>query len=513
MPFDATAEEFLEQRVEVERKLGRDSLIDFYKMAWPFMDPEPFVDGKHIRVITYFLQLAAKRDIRQLVIAIPPRYSKSLMCSVAFPAWVWTWWPSAKFITCSYDQKLASRDSLATRRLVESRWYQERWPEVRFERDQHQKMWYQTTAGGVRYVGSPTSGVTGHGSDFNIFDDPHNIVQGESDADREKASIFWFESMSSRFNDPSRGISLVIQQRVHTKDVAGECIRRGYRTVILPARFELDHPQRNPYDWRREPGEPLWPDKFDDETLNGLWISLRDYAVAGQQQQRPTSREGGLFKREWFEIVPVLPGGIVWVRGWDFAGTKKTMKNDPDYTVGCKIGLHVATGVIYIAHISRGQEDPAGVQAMVKNMASQDGYDVKIFIPQDPAQAGKAQVNDYVTKVLPGYPVHSDLMKENKLDRADPFAAQAKVGNVKLYKADWNEDFLEELTSFPNGAHDDQVDAAASGYTLLFQGNTGLLDFARQEAARRQQAEEEARQANNVTRVYNYTDPSGPSRG
>jgi predicted phage terminase large subunit-like protein len=287
---------------------------------------------------------------------------------------------------------------------------------------------------------------------------------------------------------------------VHQKDVAGECIRRGYHTVVLPARFEPDHPQRNPYDWRREAGEPLWEAKFSDVTLKGLWISLRDYAVAGQQQQRPTSREGGLFKREWFEIVRALPVGIIWVRAWDFAGTKKTMKTDPDHTVGCKIGLHPATGVIYIANIVRDQQDPAGVEAMVRNTASQDGKDVKIFIPQDPAQAGKAQVHDYTTRVIPGYMVHSDLMRENKTDRADPLAAQAKVGNVKLYEAIWNEDFLEEITAFPNGAHDDQVDAAASGYTLLFQGNTGLLDFARQEAARRQAAEEEARRANGVQR-------------
>jgi hypothetical protein len=107
-----------------------------------------------------------------LLICIPPRYSKSLLASVAFPAWVWTWWPSAKFISCSYDQKLATRDSLGTRRLIEHPWYRERWPEVRLERDQHQKMWYQTTAGGVRYVGSPSTGVTGHGADFAEFDDP-----------------------------------------------------------------------------------------------------------------------------------------------------------------------------------------------------------------------------------------------------------------------------------------------------------------------------------------------------
>lgn len=498
MPFDdATSRAFLERRVEVERDLGKRSFFDFYTMAWPIMDPEPFLMGKHIRVIAYHLQLAARREIRQLLICIPPRYSKSLMTSVAFPAWVWTWWPSAKFITASYDQKLATRDSLATRRLIESPWYQARWPEVKLFADQRAKMWYQTTAGGVRYVGSPGGGVTGHGSDFNLFDDPHNIVDGESDADREQAKRFWFESMSSRFNNPGQGVSMVIQQRVHHGDVAGECIKRNYYHVILPARFEHNHPERHIYDWRRKDGEPLWPEKFTDHVLTDLWATLKPYATAGQQQQRPTSREGGLFKREWFEIVDALPAGIVWVRAWDLAGTKKTMKADPDWTAGCKIGL-APNGVIYIAHITRDLQDPGGVEAMVKNTASQDGRGIRIFLPQDPGQAGKHQIVNFTTKVIPGYMVHSETMSENKRDRADPLAAQAKVGNVKLLKANWNDDFLEELTAFPASSHDDQVDAAASGYNMLMSPETGLLDFMRVEAEKRREEIEAARKASGI---------------
>ena len=153
MPFEGTAAEFLEHRVQAEAKLAAASFYDFYKLAWPNLDPEPFVDGKHLRVITYNLQLAGRREVRQMLICIPPRHSKSLIASVAFPAWVWTWWPAAKFITVSYDLRLATRDSAAARRLIETPWYQARWPHVRIVKDQNQKMWYQTTAGGVRYVG------------------------------------------------------------------------------------------------------------------------------------------------------------------------------------------------------------------------------------------------------------------------------------------------------------------------------------------------------------------------
>jgi predicted phage terminase large subunit-like protein len=511
MPLDnLETTSFLERRIEVERELGTRSFIDFYKMAWPYMDPEPFIDGKHIRVICYHLQCAARREIPRLVICIPPRYSKSLMTSVAFPAWVWTWWPEAKFITASYGLQLATRDALATRRLVESRWYQERW-DTRLVRDMNLKTHYQTTVGGVRFVGSPGTGVTGHGSDFNVLDDPHDITSGDSDPERKRAIIFWFETMSGRFNNPERGVSIVVQQRVHSKDVAGECIRRGYYSVVLPARFEPDHPQRHEYDWRTKPGEPLWPEKFSTGVLDGLWTVLGGadgYAVAGQQQQRPQPREGGLFKREWFATIEAIPAGTIWVRAWDLASTEEMGSNDPDWTVGCKFGYHPPTKTFIIGHILRDRVDPGGVEQMIINTAMQDGKGVPIFIPQDPAQAGKMQVK-YLTQQLAGYNVKFEPATGSKSLRASPLAAQAKVGNVKLYRADWNEPFLEEITAFPTGGHDDQVDASASGFTMFVGGDMGLYDFLKEQARASLQDQEDLKRAMGLVQIVDYQTVSG----
>lgn len=489
-------DEFLAQRIEVERELGRRSFRDFYLMAWNQMDPAPFVDGKHIRVVCYQLQQAARREVRRIAICIPPRYSKSLMSSVAFPAWVWTWWPSAKFITASYDLKLATRDALATRRLVQSHWYQQRWPEVQFMGDQNLKTFYQTTAGGQRFVCSPASGATGHGSDFNLFDDPHDITSSESDAERERARIFWFETMSGRFNNPESGVAIVIQQRVHDRDVAGECMRRGYYSVVLPARFEATHPQRHEFDWRQEEGAPLWPEKFTDDVLTGLWAELLDYAVAGQQQQRPRPRSGGLFKQEWFEVVDTLPAGIVWTRAWDLAGTEKKgfTSADPDWSVGCKFGKDPATGIYYIGNIVRLREDPGDVERAIKNTAQLDGRAVPIFIPQDPAQAGKFQAH-YLTGQLDGYTVKTEPVTGDKVTRASPLASQAKAGNVKVYRALWNGDFFDEISAFPLGGHDDQVDAAAAGHAMFVSTTSGLFDFVRAQAEQLQRQEEQLRRS------------------
>jgi predicted phage terminase large subunit-like protein len=505
----AEVSEFLEQQIAVEAALGRRSFIDFYKMAWDQMDPEPFVDGKHIRVICHHLQRAARRDHQRLVICVPPRYSKSLLTSVAFPAWVWTWWPEAKFITSSYAQPLATRDALATRRLVESPWFQDRWPQVRFMPDQATKTHYQTTAGGVRFVGSPGTGVTGHGADFALFDDPHDITAGESDAEREQARIFWFETMSGRFNNPSRGVSIVIQQRVHDRDVAGECIRRGYYSVVLPARFEANHPQRHEFDWRRVEGEPLWPEKFNEPVLQGLWATLGGadgYAVSGQQQQRPQPREGGLFKRHWFKILEALPSDVVWVRAWDFAATEKMGSADPDWTVGCKFGFSPSTKRYIIGNIQRDRVNPGELLRMIKGVAEQDGRRDTVFIPQDPGQAGKGQVAYYVSQ-LAGWTVKFATMTGNKTDRAAPLASQAEAGNVYLYRADWNEDFLAELAAFPTGAHDDQVDAAASGFALFVDTSGGLYDFMKDAASSVRDAEADLRRSMGIVRIQDYQSP------
>lgn len=430
----------------------------------------------------------------------------SLMCSVAFPAWVWTWWPAAKFITSSYGQQLATRDALASRRLVESPWYQDRWPEVQFMGDQHMKTHYQTSAGGVRFVGSPGSGVTGHGADFALFDDPHDITSSESDAERDEARRYWFETMSGRFNNPIRGVSLVIQQRVHEKDVAGECIRRGYYHCILPARFERAHPQRHEFDWRIAEGEPLWPEKFSEAVLSRLWSTLGGadgYAVAGQQQQRPAPREGSLFKRHWFKIMEALPASIVWVRAWDTAATEQTGTEDPDWTVGVKVGFHPPTKSYIVGNVVRDRLDPGGVDAMILNTARLDGRDVAIFLPQDPGAAGKSDVLAKV-KNLAGYVVKTSPMTGSKTVRATPLASQASVGNVFLYRADWNEDFLAEVCSFPTGLHDDQVDAVACGFNLFIDSTSGLLDFFSAQAASVKEAEEALRESMGLVRVVDY---------
>jgi predicted phage terminase large subunit-like protein len=485
LPGDDLARLALQHRIEIERELGSRSFWWFFRWAWRYMDPAPFVDGWHLRLMCEEMERLARRDIREIVLCVPPRHTKSLLCSVAFPAWVWTWHPAHQFITASYDLRLAVRDGLKTRRLVQSKWYQQRWPQVQFRPDQNTKTLYETTAGGHRFITTPHAGITGHGGDTVIADDPLNAEQAKSELERENTRSFWFESASSRLNDQRTGAFLVIQQRLHMDDLAGHCMRRGYYKVVLPALYESDHPDVHPRDPRQE-GEPLWHQRVPKASIERQRVALGEAAFAGQQQQRPAPKEGGLFKRAGVRIVDAIPAGVLqWVRRWDLAGTEQEPGTDPDWTVGVKMGS-LPDGRWIIAHVARFRGGPLEVEKTLKATADLDGPACVVGLPQDPGQAGKAQVR-HLRQLLAGSMVSAAPETGSKHTRAGGLAAQWEAGNVLLLRGEWNHEFIEEMCFFDSGTHDDQVDAAAGAFNLLTQNTLGLLGFLQGEFERERQ--------------------------
>jgi predicted phage terminase large subunit-like protein len=319
-------------------------------------------------------------------------------------------------------------------------------------------------------------------------DDPNNVREAESEAIREATNQWWDESMSTRLNS-ANGSFVLIQQRVHQRDLTGHIMSRErdrWTYLCLPARYEPDHPYVFLGDKRTEAGEPLWKARFNDEYLKDLETSLGSYAGAAQLQQRPSPREGGMFKRAWFQVVDAVPAEKEdTVRRWDLAATADTVSSDPDYTAHVRM-TKLRDGRYVIEHADRMRVSSGQVEAAMKAMASQDGPRVRIVIPQDPGQAGVAQVN-YLTRQLAGYVIRAEKESGAKDVRANPFAAQCEAGNVLLLRGQWNDAFLEELTMFPNGAHDDFVDAAAGAFNALTSANIGLIEWYRQEAQAHQE--------------------------
>lgn len=201
----------------------------------------------------------------------------------------------------------------------------------------------------------------------------------------------------------------------------------------------------------------------------------REQLLFGNWNIRPTA--GMFFQKSSFEVISVLPKNLTYVRYWDRAATRKTEINDPDSTVGIKLGKD-QNGVFYVADMVRIQESPLQVQNAIKNSAIQDSVYCRIGLEQDPGQAGVSEV-DLLIRMLAGFSVMPYKVTKDKVTRASPVSAQCEAGNVKILKAHWNDTFFRELENFPDGAHDDIVDALSGAFLMHTESSYDLQALTR----------------------------------
>ena len=214
-------------------------------------------------------------------------------------------------------------------------------------------------------------------------------------------------------------------------------------------------------------GSALWPEKHSIERLR-VMEDAAPYVFSGQYRQLPSPPAGGFFKPDRIEIVDALPAEFIKeVRAWDLAASE----NEGDWTAGPRM-LKTKENMIYIVDMVRGRWGPDGVENTIKQTAQMDGKSVSIRLPQDPGQAGKSQAKNFIT-MLSGFNVKAETVSGDKITRAQPFAAQVNIGNVKMLRGDWNKALIEELRNFPNGTHDDQVDGCSDGFTELNEARIG----------------------------------------
>lgn len=198
--------------------------------------------------------------------------------------------------------------------------------------------------------------------------------------------------------------------------------------------------------------------------LKGLAKVERERLLYGNWKIRPAA--GLYFRKEWVNIVDAAPVNMRRiVRYWDLAATEKTPENDPDKTVGVKMGI-TDDGRVYVLDCVSFFASPAGTRNNIRNIASQDGNRVIVGIPQDPAQAGKSQVFDY-TKLLHGYTIKARAESGDKELRFSPFSAQCENGNVTFLRGAWNDDLFYWLEGFPDARYKDYADACSGAYALL----------------------------------------------
>jgi predicted phage terminase large subunit-like protein len=437
--------------------------------AWHVLEPgNRYVHGWHVDALCMHMEAITDGRITRLLINIPPGTMKSLLASVLWPAWEWG--PKGlarlRYLTTSYSEGYVKRDSRRMRDLVSSEWFTSLWPEVQLVRAGEAS--FANTATGFR-EGVPFASLTGGRGHRVIIDDPHSTETAESPAERARTTRIFRESVPSRLVDPQTSAIVVIMQRLHEDDVSGQAIKLhlGYEHLMLPMEFEPErrcHTSIGFTDPRTYEGELLFPERFPREVVDRDKVPMGSYAVAGQFQQRPVPREGGLFKREWFEgkFIGSAPQGTRWVRHWDLAATAKS---NAARTAGVKLG-RAPDGRFIVGHVAKTQSEGNEVRVLIKSIAETDGRTVEISLPQDPGQAGKVQARDFVS-MLAGWNVRAEPETGDKVTRAEPFAAQCEAGNVFIVQGDWNADYLDELCLFPGGTFKDQVDASSGAFGRL----------------------------------------------
>lgn len=463
----------------VERDLCSRSLGAFARRAWKVLEPETELKwGWCLDAVCEHLEAVHRGEINKLLINIPPGCMKSLMTGVIFPAWEWG--PKnrrgLRFLGTSHKEPLAIRDNIKCRRLITSDWYQNLW-KVRLTSDQNAKTKFENDELGFREA-MAFSSMTGSRGDRVILDDPLSVDDAKSETVLEDRRLTFTESLPTRINDPEKSAIIVIMQRLHMRDTSGIILSedRGYTHLMLPMRYEQErkcHTSIGFKDPREVDGELLFPERFSEEYVTKEENEMGAYATAGQFQQRPAPRGGGMFKEEWLPIIrrDQLPKGLRTIRAWDLAGSER--KKSP-YTVGVKASRDSKDNV-YIEHVVRFRKSPGAVERLMKRTAEKDGRQVSGSIPQDPGQAGKSQAISVCKKMRPFRYTYSTETGD-KVQRAEPLATDAELGMVFLVEGPWNQTFIDEALVFPYGTYKDQIDAASRAYDQLMNTSSYTLD-------------------------------------
>lgn len=291
----------------------------------------------------------------------------------------------------------------------------------------------------------------------------HNSEEANSQTYRDKTWEWWTSTAYTRL-EPG-GVAVVVETRWHEDDLGGRLLREmeqggeRWRSICLPALAEANDPLG------RQPGEALWPERYDVKALAGIKQAVGSRVWASLYQQSPLPPGGVLFNREWFPVVDAVPADAHSARYWDMAATEARVGSDPDWTAGCLMAEQ--EGIYYIVDIRRVRERPRGVEHLIRQTAELDGTGVDLWIEQEPGASGVNTIDHYSREVLKGFAVRGQRATGSKVERANPLSAAAEAGNVRLVRGAWINIFLDELQSFPLGAHDDQVDAASGAMAKL----------------------------------------------
>ena len=498
---------------DIEKAEAEESLVEFLRQAWSIVEPgQPYVHGWHLEFIAEHLEAISNghelpdgSPYNRLLINVPPGTMKSLLVNVFWPAWEWgpRNMPHLRYVCAAHKvENLSARDSRRMRQLITSEWYQKRWGDrVSLSRDQNEKLNFVNSAQGFRIATAVTS-LTGIRGDRVIIDDPHSVDSAMSEAMRDSEVTTFLEAIPSRLNNPITSSIIVIMQRLHEEDVSGVILDKklGYDHIMLPMRYDPDRAfptKLGLEDPRGEEGELLFPERFPLEIVERDERAMGPYAAAGQFQQLPKPRGGGIIKDEWWQVwnEEAFPPLDYIVASLDTAYTKKS-ENDPS--------AMTVWGVF--------SQDTVGQANKRLDREGKPYYIERTYHQQHPkvillwAWEERLELHELLTKIeqtAKRFPI-DDLIIENKAAgisisqelrrlhlnarfgvRLLDTGAQDKVARLYsvqhlfseglVYAPDrsWADKVIQQVSTFPKGKHDDLVDTVSQAMRYL--RTTGML--------------------------------------
>jgi len=440
-----------------EKELCRRSLAEFAKRAWHVLEPAtPLRWDWVLDMVCEHLEAVTDGQILRLLENLPPGTMKSLLTGVIWPAWEWgpRGLPNKRFLATAHKQELAVRDNMKCRRLIQSTWYQERWP-VALVSDQNAKTKFENDATGFREAMAFTS-MTGSRGDRVILDDPHSVDDANSVVKLAADVQTFREALPTRINNDESAI-VIVMQRLNEADISAVALELGYEHLCIPMRYE---PGRSKLvvangDPRTTEGVIMFPSRFPEKQVSELERVMGAYGTAGKLQQRPAPRGGGIIKGAWFGQYETLPE-LEWLAV--YADTAQKAGQEHDYSV-FELWGRTVTGQAILIDLRRGKWEAPDLLTEARSfwLACRERFGPKLrAMKVEDKVSGTGLIQTLRREGIPVLPIKRNRDKVSRAYDAAPFI---ESGNVLLPMwSHWLADFVGEAEAFPSGANDDQLD-------------------------------------------------------